>query len=106
MNTGGKKVYGYLKADVKAIVNSIVNELAKEEKVSECYQKWLESKSEILHFYKDADAKQLPLSEQKELKSIKKWSSGKQSDTERDIYIQRMKDWKIWKTKERKRWSR
>lgn len=72
MNTGGKKVYGYLKADVKAIVNSIVNELAKEEKVSECYQKWLESKSEILHFYKDADAKQLPLSEQKELKSIKK----------------------------------
>ncbi|WP_148510794.1 MobP3 family relaxase [Hungatella hathewayi] len=71
MNTGGKKVYGYLKADVKAIVNSIVNELAKEEKVSECYQKWLESKSEILHFYKDADAKQLPLSEQKELKSIK-----------------------------------
>ena len=71
MNTGGKKVYGYLKADVKAIVNGIVDELAKEEKVAECYQKWLESKSEILHFYKDADAKQLPLSEQKELKSIK-----------------------------------
>ena len=32
MNTGGKKVYGYLKADVKAIVNGIVDELAKEEK--------------------------------------------------------------------------
>ncbi|WP_373799496.1 MobP3 family relaxase [Bacteroides heparinolyticus] len=71
MNTGGKKVYGYLKADVKAIVNGIVDELAKEEKVAECYQKWLESKSEILHFYKYADAEQLPLSEQKELKSIK-----------------------------------
>lgn len=71
MNTGGKKVYGYLKADVKAIVNGIVDELAKEEKVAECYLKWLESKSEILHFYKDADAEQLPLSEQKELKSIK-----------------------------------
>ena len=71
MNTGGKKVYGYLKADVKAIVNGIVDELAKEEMVAECYQKWLESKSEILHFYKDADAEQLPLSEQKELKSIK-----------------------------------
>ena len=27
-NTGGKKVYGYLKADVKAIVNDIVDELA------------------------------------------------------------------------------
>ena len=71
MNTGGKKVYGYLKADVKAIVNGIVDELAREEKVAECYRKWLESKSEILHFYKDADAEQLLLSEQKELKSIK-----------------------------------
>lgn len=72
MNTGGKKVYGYLKADVKAIVNGIVDELVKEEKVAECYKRWLESKSEILHFYKDADAERLPLSEQKELKSIKK----------------------------------
>ena len=71
MNTGGKKVYGYLKADVKAIVNGIVDELAKEETVAECYKQWLESKREILHFYKDADAEQLPLSEQKELKSIK-----------------------------------
>ena len=71
MNTGGKKIYGYLKADVKAIVNGIVDELAKEEKVAECYQKWLESKSEILHYYKDADAEQLLLSAQKELKSIK-----------------------------------
>ncbi len=71
MNTGGKKVYGYLKADVKAIVNGIVDELAKEEMVADCYKQWLESKSEIIHFYKDADAEQLPLSEQKELKSIK-----------------------------------
>lgn len=38
MNTGGKKVYGYLKADVKAIVNGIVDELAKEEKIAECYK--------------------------------------------------------------------
>ena len=45
--------------------------LTKEEKVAECYKQWLESKSEILHYYKDADAEQLPLSEQKELKSIK-----------------------------------
>lgn len=56
MNTGDKKIYGYLKADVKAIVNSIVDELAKEENVAECYKQWLESKSEILHFYKDADS--------------------------------------------------
>ena len=32
-NTGGKKVYGYLKRDVKNLVDRIVDELAKEEKV-------------------------------------------------------------------------
>lgn len=70
-NTGGKKVYGYLKADVKAIVNDIVDELAKEERVAECYRAWLESKNEILHYYKDTVPEPPPLSEQKELKSIK-----------------------------------
>lgn len=70
-NTGGKKVYGYLKADVKAIVNSIVDELAKEEPVAACYRAWLESKNEILHYYKDTLPEPPPLSSQKELKSIK-----------------------------------
>ena len=71
MNTKGKKVYGYLKADVKAIVNGIVDELEKEEKVAECYKKWLESQNEILRYYKDTMPEKVPLSEQKELKSIK-----------------------------------
>lgn len=71
MNTGGKKVYGYLKTDVKSIVNGIVDELAREEKVAECYRKWLESQSDIVCYYKDTLPEQLPLSEQKELKSIK-----------------------------------
>lgn len=71
MNTGGKKVYGYLKADVKAIVNDIVDELAKEAVVAECYKQWMESKDKILHYYKDSDAEILPLSQQKELKSLK-----------------------------------
>lgn len=70
-NTGGKKVYGYLKADVKVIVNSIVDELAKEECVSACYRAWLESRNEILRYYKDTMPEPPPLSEQKELKSIK-----------------------------------
>ena len=65
MNIGGKKVYGYLKADVKAIVNGIIDELAKEERVAECYQKWLEYQNEILHCYKDTVPEQIPLSEQK-----------------------------------------
>lgn len=70
-NTGGKKVYGYLKADVKAIVNDIVDELAKEERVAECYQAWLKSREEIQHYYKDSEIEMIPLSQQKELKSVK-----------------------------------
>lgn len=70
-NTGGKKVYGYLKADVKVIVNSIVDELAKEECVSACYRAWLESRNEILRYYRDTMPEPPPLSGQKELKSIK-----------------------------------
>lgn len=46
-NTGGKKVYGYLKADVKAIVNTIVDELAKEKCVAECYREWQKCRDEI-----------------------------------------------------------
>ena len=38
--TSGKKVYGYLKADVKAIVDSIVDELEKDRRVSELYDLW------------------------------------------------------------------
>ena len=70
-NTGGKKVYGYLKADVKAIVNHIVDALAKEEQVAICYEKWLECQNEILRFYKDKIPEPPLLSEQKEFKSIK-----------------------------------
>ena len=70
-NTGGKKVYGYLKADVKAIVNIIVDELAKEECVAECYREWQKCRDEIQHYYKDAGIERIPLSQQKELKSIK-----------------------------------
>lgn len=70
-NTGGKKVYGYLKADVKAIVNHIVDALAKEEQVARCYEKWLECQNEILRFYKDKIPEPPLLSEQKEFKSIK-----------------------------------
>lgn len=70
-NTGGKKVYGYLKADVKAIVNTIVDELAKEKCVAEGYREWQKCRDEIQHYYKDTDIERIPLSQQKELKSIK-----------------------------------
>ena len=70
-NTGGKKVYGYLKADVKRLVDQIVDELAKDPTVSEAYRAWGEWQDQIRLAY-SSKAPPLPaLSSQKQLKSIK-----------------------------------
>lgn len=71
MKTSGRKVYGYLKKDVKGIVDDIIKELAKEPAVAACYEKWQEAVWDVLRIYKDNLPEQLPLWEQKELKSIK-----------------------------------
>lgn len=70
-NTSGKKVYGYLKADVKAIIDNIVDELAKEENIARLYDLWYEKRFEVLRTYTDTLPEKLPLSQQKEFKSIK-----------------------------------
>lgn len=49
--TGGKKQYGYLKADVKAMVNRIVDELASDERISSLYNLWYEQREEVLRTY-------------------------------------------------------
>lgn len=69
--TSGKKVYGYLKADVKAIVDSIVDELEKDEKVSELYNLWYEQTEEIKRTYTENIEPRIPLSRNKEFKSIR-----------------------------------
>lgn len=69
--TSGKKVYGYLKADVKAIVDSIVDELEKDEKVSELYNLWYEQTEEIKRTYTENIEPRIPLSKNKEFKSIR-----------------------------------
>ena len=70
-NTSGKKVYGYLKRDVKNLVDQIVDELAKDERVSELYQAWGKWQEEILLTYQNDPPPLLPLSKQKQFKSIK-----------------------------------
>ncbi len=70
-NTGGKKVYGYLKADVKAIIDRIVNELAKEERIDTLYRAWNDWQNEILKTYTSKLPPLPPLSQQKQFKSIK-----------------------------------
>ena len=70
-NTGGKKVYGYLKADVKAIIDRIVDELAKEERIDKLYQAWNDWQNEIFKTYTAKLPPLPPLSKQKQFKSIK-----------------------------------
>ena len=69
--TKGKNVYGYLKADVKKLVDQIIDELAKEPKVGKLYQSWGEWNNQILQFYSNGHPPLPPLSKQPQFKSIK-----------------------------------
>ena len=70
-NHKGKKVYSYLKKSVKAQVDAIVDELAKIPEVAECYEQWNQLRDELERYYKDAPREHLPLSRQKEFKSVR-----------------------------------
>lgn len=70
-NTTGKKVYGYLKADVKAIVDEIVTELAKDENIRKLYDLWYEQREDVLRTYTDHFPERQPLEQNKEFKSIR-----------------------------------
>lgn len=69
--TTGKKVYGYLKADVKAIVDQIVGELAGEENIRKLYDLWYEQREDVLRTYTDTFPERVPLEKNKEFKSIR-----------------------------------
>jgi hypothetical protein len=70
-HTSGKKQYGYLKAPLKAVVDQIVDELDRDERVARCYKKWYELRNEVLRTYADRLPPPLPLSRQKEFKNVK-----------------------------------
>lgn len=67
----GKKVYGYLKPELKLIVNQIVDELEKNESINSLYALWYEQKDKITSNYTNERLKRIPLSENKEFKSIR-----------------------------------
>lgn len=69
--TKGKKVYGYLKPDVKAIVDSIVEELANDSRIKKLYDLWYEQKENTIRTYTDEMPDRIPLAQNKEFKSIK-----------------------------------
>lgn len=69
--TSGKKQYGYLKADVKAIVNGIVSELASDEQIAALYDLWYEQREEVIRTYTEELSERIPLVDNPEFKSIK-----------------------------------
>ena len=69
--TTGKKVYGYLKPDVKAIVDQIVAELAGDESIRKLYDLWYEQREDVLQTYTDTFPERIPLEQNKEFKSIR-----------------------------------
>ena len=69
--TKGKKVYGYLKPAVKALVDSIVDELVNDGRIKKLYDLWYEQKENTIRTYTDEMPDRIPLVNNKEFKSIK-----------------------------------
>ena len=67
----GKKQYNYLKADVKDIVDNIIIELSKDERISKLYELWYEQREEVLRTYTDTLSKRIPLVDNDTFKPIK-----------------------------------
>lgn len=67
----GKKVYGYLRPKDKALVDDIVEELSKDERIARLYDLWYEQRYEVLRTYTDTMPEKEPLSRNKEFKSIR-----------------------------------
>lgn len=69
--TSGKKQYGYLKANVKAIVNGIVSDLAADERIASLYDLWYEQREEVIRTYTEELPERILLVDNPEFKSIK-----------------------------------
>ena len=70
-NTKGKTVYGYLPPTAKALVDAIVDELAKEERVAAAYDLWNQMREEVCRTYSEQLPERLLLSKQKEFKAVR-----------------------------------
>ena len=67
----GKKVYGYLDKNTKALVKDIVKMLGADEQISAMYDAWHSYKCEIVRTYTDEVPDKIPLEDNEEFKSIR-----------------------------------
>ena len=69
--TTGKKQYGYLKPELKRLVDAIVTEFAKDLRIAELYNLWYEQKESGIRFYQDEMPERVPLVDNPEFRTIK-----------------------------------
>lgn len=70
-NTKGKKVYGYLSTPARNLVNGIIDELAKDSRISELYDLWYEQRDKVVQTYQTAGDYRVPLSQNKTFHPIR-----------------------------------
>ena len=69
--TTGKKQYGYLKPELKRLVDAIVTEFAKDPRIAELYNLWYDQKESGIRFYQDEMPEHVPLVDNPEFRTIK-----------------------------------
>ena len=69
--TTGKKQYGYLKPELKHLVDAIVEELAKDPRIAELYKLWYKQKESGIRFYQDEMPERVPLVDNPEFRTVK-----------------------------------
>lgn len=67
----GKKVYGYLPQPARNLVNNIVDELAKDDHLSQLYSLWYDQRDAVIRTYQSTTPDRLPLSQNETFRSIK-----------------------------------
>ena len=67
----GKKSYWYLPKAQKKLVDRIVDEMERLPSVKKCYEQWQILQGKVDAYYHDKEQKRIPLSQQKEFRSIK-----------------------------------
>ena len=67
----GKKQYGYLNTGTKKLVDAIVAELTKDNRIQELYSLWYEQKEDVLRTYTNKMPERIPLEQEKEFKTIR-----------------------------------
>ena len=70
-NYTGRMVYGYMPKKAKNLIDGVVDELAKDERIAELYNLWYEQRENIVLTYQDSMPQRITLSQNKEFRAIK-----------------------------------